>query len=129
MSFRVVRPLALAVLLVGSGCSQTPPNRPAIRSCESVIRFVPEQPTSAVSVVGEWNGFNPERMELSTTGVYELKRTLPARDYGYRLVLGAAPSITDPVNAFRRWVGEVEYSRLRVPDCASPAIEVTRFSA
>lgn len=94
-----------------------------------VVRFAPEASTDPVSILGEWNAFNPEPMERTSTGVYEWKKTLEPRDYGYRFAIGKASPITDPANGFRRWAGEVEHSRLRVPDCAAPLIEVSKFGA
>ncbi|MBS1150797.1 MAG: glycosyl hydrolase, partial [Myxococcaceae bacterium] len=79
------------------------------------------------TILGEWNGFNPEPMERDANGVASFRRTLEPRDYGYRFAIGKAAATPDPANAFRRWAGNVEHSRLRVPDCAAPLIEVTKF--
>ena len=119
-------PIAALVLLA---CPQATPPQPALRSCESVIRFAPEQSTEAVTILGEWNGFTPEPMELGANGVSVFKRTLEPRDYGYRFAIGKAAPITDPANSFRRWAGTLEHSRLRVPDCTAPLLELTAFTA
>jgi glycosidase len=115
--------------LLSLSCSPAPTNRPPQRSCEAVIHFAPEASTGVVSILGEWNAFNPEPMTQTQAGVWEWRRTLETRDYGYRFQVGKAAAITDPANGFRRWAAEVEHSRLRVPDCKAPAIDVTRFEA
>lgn len=100
---------------------------PPVRSCESVLKLAPAQSTEPVSVLGEWNGFNPEPMQKDSNGVWTFKKALEPRDYGYRFVVGKAAAMPDPTNAFRRWAGDTEHSRLRVPDCTAPLLEVSKF--
>ena len=118
----------LFLSLIGlCSCPEAPAPQAPLRSCESVVRFAPEQSTGAVSILGEWNGFNPEPMVADSQGVHFFRKTLEPRDYGYRFVVGKAAAITDPANAFRRWAGSTEHSRLRVPDCEAPKLQVNDF--
>jgi neopullulanase len=125
----LIRSTPLLVLLL-TACPRPPDAQPPIRpACETVLQFAPEnaQSTEAITVLGEWNGFNPEPMERKESGVWVFKRTLEPRDYGYRFAIGKAAAFTDPSNAFRRWAGNVEHSRLRVPDCTLPQLDLLTF--
>ncbi len=129
MSGLALTRLFLPVAFVLCSCPQVPEAQPPQRSCDTVIRFAPQQSTEAVMILGEWNGFNPEPMERDTAGVSIFRRTLEPRDYGYRFAIGKAAPTPDPANSFRRWAGNVEHSRLRVADCGAPLIEVQGFDA
>src|SRR5436190_2576967 len=85
-----------------AACGPGPSPQPAVRSCETVVRFAPQQSTETVSILGEWFGFAPQPMTQETNGTWTFRETLPARDYGYRFAIGKADAIPDPANAFRR---------------------------
>ncbi len=95
-----------------------------------MLRFAPSQSLTAVSVRGEWNAFAPEPMTQRADGVWEWRKALEPRasGYAYRFDLDGA-LVLDPSTGFTRWVGETEHSRLFVPVCAAPLLEVTRFQA
>jgi glycosidase len=83
-----------------------------------------------VSIRGEWNAFAIEPMNRGDDGVWEWRQTLEPRSsgYGYRFDLGNDEVILDPSTGFTRWVGNAEQSRLFVPSCDLPLLEVTRFT-
>ncbi len=126
-----MRRFGLLVVLAMTGCG--PPAAPAgrVRSCEQVLRFAPSRSLGQVQVRGEWNAFAPEPMSRRADGTWEWRKTLEPREsgYGYRFDLGNDELILDPSTGFTRWVGTVEHSRLFVPDCRRPLLEVTAFSA
>jgi glycosidase len=95
-----------------------------------VIRFAPPESLEAVSVRGEWSAFAPEPMTKRADGTWEWRKTLEPRTsgYAYRFDLGNEQLILDPAHGFTRWVGTTEHSRLFVPDCKAPLLEVTAFS-
>ncbi len=79
-------------------------------------------------MLGEWNAFAAEPMTAGAGGVYGWTGSLMPRAYAYRFEVGST-ELLDEANPFRRYVGETESSRLDVPDCAAPLIQLTRFSA
>jgi neopullulanase len=90
-----------------------------------VLRAVSPDGGTSLSLRGEWNGFNPQPMQRREDGTFEWKGTLEARDYGY----GIGDSTLDPLAPYSRWVGQEEWSRLRVPDCTRPSVELTVLTA
>ncbi|MBE2252424.1 MAG: glycosyl hydrolase [Myxococcus sp.] len=119
------------VALCLAGCPAVQPPTGPVRSCEQVIRFAPTISRDAVSVRGEWSAFAPEPMTRRADGTWEWRKVLEPRvsGYAYRIDLGDDELILDPSTGFTRWVGQVEHSRLFVPDCATPSLEVTGFQA
>ncbi|MBZ4422838.1 alpha-amylase family glycosyl hydrolase [Myxococcus sp. RHSTA-1-4] len=129
--FRFPRALALPALLLASACGETEDSIP-VRTCEVRLTYAPQQSVQGgVSVIGEWNGFSSSALKLEDRGdgVFTARlEGLEPRDYGYRFVVGAK-EMMDPENPYSRWVRADEYSRLRVPDCRQPVLELKRFSA
>ncbi|NMO22869.1 glycosyl hydrolase [Pyxidicoccus fallax] len=129
--FRFSRALALPVLLVASACGESEESIP-VRTCEVKLTYAPQQSVpSGVSVVGEWNGFSSSRLKMEDRGdgVFTARlEGLEPRDYGYRFVVGDKEML-DPENPYSRWVRADEYSRLQVPDCRQPVLELRRFEA
>lgn len=118
------------VLVVMTSCGPVMPAPGPVRSCEQVLRFAPSRTLDQVSVRGEWNAFAAEPMQRRADGVWEWRATLTPRvsGYAYRFDLGNDELLLDPSTGFTRWVAEVEHSRLFVPDCAAPLLEVKAFA-
>ncbi len=127
--FRFPRALALPALLVTAACGETEESI-SVRTCEVKLTYAPQQSVAGgVSVTGEWDGFSstPRKMEDRGDGVFTLGlEGLEPRDYGYRFVVGEQ-QLMDPQNPYSRWVRAEEYSRLTVPDCHQPVLELRRF--
>ena len=128
---RFPRALAFPALLLAAACGETEASIP-LRTCEVVLTYAPPQSVQGVvSVIGEWAGFSSTRLlELQDRGdgVFTARlEGLEPRDYGYRFVLGEK-QLLDPQNPYTRWVRAEEYSRLTVPDCRQPVLELRRFS-
>ncbi len=66
-------------------------------------------------------------MTDSGDGSWLLTLHLEPREYAYDVVFDGKPTL-DPSNAFTRWVGGSEHSRLTVPDCNDPLLTVQRFN-
>ncbi|NVJ23094.1 glycosyl hydrolase [Myxococcus sp. AM011] len=128
---RIVRSLALPVLLLSAACGDSEDSIP-VRTCEVTLTYAPQQSLQgAVSLTGEWNGFaaTPQPMADRGDGVFTARlEGLEPRDYGYRFVVGKQ-ELMDPQNPYSRWVRTEEYSRLTVPDCRQPVLELRRFVA
>lgn len=128
---RIVRSLALPVLLLSAACGDSEDSIP-VRTCEVTLTYAPQQSLQGtVSLTGEWNGFanNPVAMKDRGDGVFTARvEGLEPRDYGYRFVVGKQ-ELMDPQNPYSRWVRTEEYSRLTVPDCRQPVLELRRFVA
>ncbi|WP_163996429.1 alpha-amylase family glycosyl hydrolase [Pyxidicoccus caerfyrddinensis] len=128
--FRFPRALALPALLVAAACGDSEDSIP-VRTCEVTLTYAPQQSVQGtVSVIGEWDGFsstNPLKLADRGDGVFTARlEGLEPRDYGYRFQLGEK-QLMDPQNPFTRWVRAEEYSKLTVPDCRQPALELRRF--
>ena len=128
--FRFPRSLALPALLLAAACGETEESIPT-RTCEVTLTYAPQQSLRGeVSVVGEWNGFASSALKMADRGdgVYTARlEGLEPRDYGYRFKVGEQ-QLLDPENPYTRWVRADEYSRLSVPDCRQPVLELRRFS-
>jgi len=128
---RIVRSLALPVLLLSAACGDSEDSIP-VRTCEVTLTYAPQQSLQGtVSVTGEWNGFDAASLPMADRGdgVFTARlEGLEPRDYGYRFVVGKQ-ELMDPQNPYSRWVRTEEYSRLTVPDCRQPVLELRRFVA
>lgn len=128
---RMVRSLALPVLLLSAACGDSEDSIP-VRTCEVTLTYAPQQSLQGtVSVTGEWNGFAASALRMTDRGdgVFTARlEGLEPRDYGYRFVVGKQ-ELMDPQNPYSRWVRTEEYSRLTVPDCRQPVLELRRFVA
>ncbi|MCP3161904.1 alpha-amylase family glycosyl hydrolase [Myxococcus qinghaiensis] len=128
---RIVRSLALPVLLLSAACGDSEDSIP-VRTCEVTLTYAPQQSLQGtVSVTGEWNGFAAASLPMADRGdgVFTARlEGLEPRDYGYRFVVGKQ-ELMDPQNPYSRWVRTEEYSRLTVPDCRQPVLELRRFVA
>ncbi|MFY2562740.1 alpha-amylase family glycosyl hydrolase [Corallococcus terminator] len=128
---RIVRSLALPVLLLSAACGDSEDSIP-VRTCEVTLTYAPQQSLQGtVFVTGEWNGFTATSLRMADRGdgVFTARvEGLEPRDYGYRFVVGKQ-ELMDPQNPYSRWVRTEEYSRLTVPDCRQPVLELRRFVA
>lgn len=115
--------IATAAVLLAS-CAPTVLPGPE-RSCETVLHAAaPQGSSDSLDVRGEWNAFNPQPMRKGPGGTFVWRGTLEPRDYAY----GFGASTVDPLALFSRWVGDEEWSRLRVPDCAPPNLLLTSLT-
>ncbi|MBI3183935.1 MAG: glycosyl hydrolase [Myxococcales bacterium] len=120
--FRIV-----ALLLLAS-CTPRPEPEYPVRRCATDLQVSPAGSPRAVAVSGEWSSFALEPMQAQGDGRWSLELSLEPRDYAYELVVDGV-HLLDPANAFTRWVGGQERSRLRVPDCRYPLLELASFVA
>ncbi|MGZ3422100.1 MAG: hypothetical protein ACXVEE_29790, partial [Polyangiales bacterium] len=98
-----------------------------VRSCKTVFE-VPS--TTPVEVAGEWDGFVAHTAMTATgSGTYRVEMDLAQGDYGYKLIFGGTDWELDPTHGRRKYVGGVENSRVRVPDCKVPLLKVAKFEA
>lgn len=98
------------------------------RRCETIFRWSGNAGT--VAVAGEWNAFSTsaDPMVEVAPGDWEAVLTLPAGDYGYKIVANGA-YLLDPANPLTTWVGGVENSRARVADCETPRFDLFDVAA
>ncbi|WP_426752130.1 alpha-amylase family glycosyl hydrolase [Myxococcus sp. Y35] len=127
--FRLARLLTLPALLTAAACGESD-NIP-VRTCDVTLTYAPQQSVAGpVQVTGEWTNFAALAQPMTDRGdgVYTLRlEGLEPRDYGYRFVVGNKQQL-DPENPYSRWVRSEEYSRLTVPDCRQPVLELQRFA-
>jgi glycosidase len=106
----------------------------AVRECEAKFRHEPtgEAPES-VHVAGAFNDWDPAALPLSEQedgawlGTLDL-RELAQGSYGYKLVLDGEDWRLDLGTMMRRFDGEFENSKLLVPNCHAPSLEVIETS-
>ncbi len=104
------------------------------RPCEAKFRYEPTgEAPETVHVAGGFNGWDPTVMPLSEQedgawiGTLDL-RELTEGSYGYKLVLDGENWQLDPGTMMRRYDGEFENSKLLVPNCHAPALELIESS-
>jgi glycosidase len=84
-----------------------------------------------VSVAGEWNRFSTTADPMSDglfSNTYRAELRLPPGDYGYKFFADGTWAL-DPSHGLTRYVGDVENSRVEVPDCRDPELRVLRAEA
>lgn len=95
------------------------------RECGTELFWASE--ADSVSVIGDWNGWNPDAdpLQLGDDGVWRVQEDLPAGDYAYLFVVDGVEE-RDPFAPLIAWdpVTNEERSLLRVEDCSQPAIRV-----
>lgn len=96
-------------------------------SCETVFRYVPPPGVvpSDVQATGEWNKFTKPGVQLvgpDASGAFTGSITLEPGLIGYKLVIDDQWTL-DPGAPLRKYVGGVENSAVRVPDCHVPTVE------
>ncbi|MBL8603643.1 MAG: glycosyl hydrolase [Myxococcales bacterium] len=103
-----------------------------VRSCRTVFTYNLGRSARSVAVAGEWNQFSPTATPMNdsgNTGVYRAEVDLAAGDYGYKFVVDGTQWGNDPERIAIKYVGGVENSRVVVPDCTRPALQVISQSA
>ncbi|ABF92149.1 glycosyl hydrolase, family 13 [Myxococcus xanthus DK 1622] len=127
--FRLPRRLTLPALLMAAACGES--DSIPIRTCDVTLTYAPQQSVAGtVRVMGEWNNFAALSQPMTDRGdgVFTLRLDgLEPRAYGYRFVVGDKQEM-DPENPYSRWVRAEEYSRVIVPDCRQPVLELNRFT-
>lgn len=138
----IALPLPETTDTLGDGPSLDAPESDALpatlqaRTCEHVFRFVPadgETPTS-VHVAGTFNGWDPAGLALApeADGVWEGTLDmvpLAAGSHGYKFVVDGDDWRLDEGAMMRRFDEEIENSKLLVPQCQAPLLEVLEASA
>jgi glycosidase len=101
-----------------------------IRSCTTQFAWQAVGPVERVELAAEWNWDAREPLADSGGGAYVLDKDLAPGLYAYKLVItrpgGAVDWILDPANPYRTYDGGVENSAVRVPDCATPLVELVQ---
>ncbi len=117
--------LVVTVARGGSRASGLLPVRvkEGIRSCETVFRYRGD--ASSVHLAGTFNDFDPTALPLDPVGDGRFVRSLalPAGEAAYKFVVDGE-WILDPDNPLTAFVDGIENSRVVVPDCASPRLDL-----
>lgn len=114
---------------VAGACAAVPP--PAVGTeearCEVPILLRGGGPGTQFAIAGEWNGWSTTQDKLSGPTIEgqwgTTLRLLPGL-YGYKFVEGGTRWFLDGRNSYRKYVGGVENSGLRVADCHRPSLKV-----
>ena len=86
----------------------------------SVI-YAPPRAAAQIAIAGEWNAWTPQSLgPPDLEGRYHANLRLAPGVYGYKLVLDGTEWRLHERNPYRKYVGGVENSGLRVPDCQVP---------
>lgn len=99
----------------------------ATATCPVTVRYTPLRSPRSVAIAGEWNGWSPTAQTLSGpdgSGAYSISLNLPPGTYGYKIVEDGANWQLDGQNPYRKYVGGVENSGLRVPSCFRVGLSV-----
>jgi glycosidase len=115
---------------VGTGGSDAGP--PPGLMCPVTFSFTPSVPAQNVRIAGEWQGFDlPTALVLkvpSGGGAYTGTVSLPPGLQAYKVVYDDSAQmpqwILDPGQGRRKFLGGVENSAVKVPDCSKPAFTV-----
>jgi hypothetical protein len=124
--------------LLGAGCSGEGtgaaaaggPGGPLTPSgfCPVELHYKPAEGsfTGSVAIAGEWNEFSPDADVMDGPNeAGEFSKTIELKPglWAYKLVVDNTEWTLDPEQAYRKYVGGVENSAVRVPDCALPRLE------
>ena len=104
--------------------------------CPTVFRFDPPPGGTDPRVAGEWQNFDLASATLlegpDPEGMYSGTIDLPPGLHAYKVVYqqGGAPQwVFDPQQGRRKYLGGIENSAIRVPDCRLPGLDVESFAA
>jgi len=109
---------AALTLLAGGGCSPQ-------RDCTARIYHYPHRSVGEVVARGDFNGWSETLLEEICPCIWHVEMDLEPGDYLYQLEVDGAVTLDDLVG-LTGYDDDVEYSLLRVEDCAIPAWEVDR---
>lgn len=100
--------------------------------CPTTFTFRPPAGVSDIRVPGEWNGFDlgsaPRMTGPDAQGVYTATADVPPGLHGYKLAYvngGETTWVLDPAQGRRKYIGGIENSAIKVPDCRLPTFAVT----
>lgn len=103
--------------------------------CPTVFRFDPPPGGTDPRVAGEWNGFDLASATLlegpDSEGMFSATLPLAPGLHAYKVIFtqgGADQWVLDPGQGRRKYVGGVENSAVRVPDCRLPDLAVDAFT-
>lgn len=108
---------------------------PLVRTCEAVLKY--RGTARSVTVPGEWNAWNPAAHPMTDPGgdgnwsvTVDLK-DVPPGSHGYKFLVDGSGWTQDLSNPLTLWDPTFTYenSKLRVPDCSLPALELVSASA
>jgi glycosidase len=94
--------------------------------CLTTFRYQPPagRAPKKVEVTGEWNGFANPGVAMSgpdDKGAFEAKVALPPGFHGYKVIVDGQWQL-DPGARWRKYVGGIENSGIRVVDCRLPTL-------
>ncbi len=118
----------LAALVAWQGCSDddaASDTRP-VRSCTTVLSYEADGPVQSLYVAGDFNRWAEDSDRLTDPdgdGVYTIELSLGPGEYAYKFILNGE-WILDPANPYRIWRDGFENSKLVVPDCRVPALQL-----
>jgi len=94
-------------------------------TCSVSVIYAPQAAAMQVAIAGEWNGWMPQSLgPPDLEGRYHANLRLAPGVYGYKMVLNGGDWRLHDRNPYRKYVGGVENSALRVPDCKKPQLEI-----
>ncbi|NOZ87990.1 MAG: hypothetical protein GXP49_17355 [Deltaproteobacteria bacterium] len=97
------------------------------RSCKTVVSYDPAgEKVSSIYIRGEFNGWSLDNpLVLQPDGIFKVELDLQPGDYGYKFYdQGNDRWFEDPANPYFKWVDGNQNSRLRVPDCSLPMLQL-----
>lgn len=104
--------------------------------CPTTFTARPSSSVKSVRVAGEWNSFElPSALSLSgpdATGAYTGTVNLAPGLQAYKIVYdkdGGTSWELDPAQGRRKYLGGIENSAIKVPDCRLPSFTVTQSQA
>lgn len=99
--------------------------------CPATFTFTPSGSAQNVRVAGEWHGFDLTTAESMTQdgNSWSVTVDLAPGLWAYKIVYddaGQTSWILDPGQGRRKYVGGVENSGIKVPDCSRPSFDVAK---
>ncbi len=121
---------SLAIPLVLLGCAAGSANGIPMRTCKVAFAVRPDAATQQVSVVGEFNDWNPDSMPLArgTDGTFRGSYAIGAGRHAYRFRIDGNEVLDDanPLTIFGR--DGLEHSALVQEDCTLPGWQVDTYT-
>jgi hypothetical protein len=106
-------------------CEAKPAPTGEAAKCDVAVTYAPPRAAKQVAIAGEWNAWTPQSLgPPDLEGRYHANLRLAPGVYGYKLVLDGTEWRLHERNPYRKYVGGVENSGLRVPDCQKPQLKV-----
>ncbi len=93
--------------------------------CDEFLTYAPPRAAKQIALAGEWNGWTPQPLgPPDLEGRYHASLRLLPGVYGYKLVLDGTEWRLHERNPYRKYVGGVENSGLRIADCHQPKLKI-----